>query len=544
MASSATPSSNAKSESQYHHYIPRFILRTFSHQFRPIKGVKRPPRKALRVGEDALYTINLDGPPPWIRETSVSRTFGLTDMYRDSTTTANQHDLEQRLSVLESDVGRIVADIRKAYDEGKQEISLKRARKDVLRKFLFVQKYRSSGFQKRFNKPTIDDYDSNDAHRLKDYMIMRGYERPIDVWFNNLKALLDVQVDANYQWIRFLKERMYPDDALWAITNILMYYMCICTPADKQDEFILTQNAYSIFEGPVSQMRDPQNGNLIEPYTEFHMFFVISPKIALVLRSFLIPNADEDKAESIRLQRKKLLELNAVVHADPSRVKSILEDLPVKKARNSYTKIVDGRIGLKAGEDGTHKPSHRFFFRFFPISTVYTNMINFIMLQESHQSSTIVFKSKDRAAKVLEDFFHYSRTNLNSVYMVADLGHPSDDLRMICLDKLQQAAKELGANVDLVTISDLRQLQVQKVKQSLKDSLPETPSKELDQIMAIYGTLGQSLLTDLSVADALRRNAEQLNLRHGADWKNAEVEDQNRCVVSGYCRNHQTTEPR
>lgn len=497
MASNATSASHSTEASQYHHYIPQFILRTFSHQFRPPKGSKKRRGNGLYTGQPALYTINLDGPAPWIRETAVSRTFAITDMYRDFTAATNQQDLEKRLSRLESDVSKTVAAIRKAYDEGKQEIWLTRTHKDLLRKFLFIMKYRSSGFHRRFLKPSIDEYDLDDADRLRDYMRKKGYERPLDVWFDNMKALLDVQIDAGNQWMKFLQERMYEDDAMWAISNIQMFYMSICTPADEQNEFLLTQNAYSIFEGPVSRVRDTQSGGWVEPYTEFHMFFVISPKIVLVLRSFLLPNASEDHDESRKAWRKTMYALCTRQHSCPPLVKSVLEDLPVEMPRNSYTRMVNGRRILAAGEDGTFKPSHKFYFRFFRISTSHTNNINFIMLEECHGISVIAFRTKASAAKTLESYFTFPVTNLNARAPMKQVDGSPDDPRRICIDKLEQAARELGVNVKpvvaegsanevMLQIKEFNKLQMKWLETLMKDSLP----KESTKTMALYGNLG------------------------------------------------------
>ena len=178
-------------------------------------------------------------------------------MYRDFEAAANQHDLERRLSALESGAAQIIADIRKCYEGGKQEIWLTRARKDILRKFLFVMKYRGSRFHRRYRHLKVNDYTENDKDRLEAYMLDKGYSRPIDVWFDNMKALLVVQIDAEDRWMRFLSENMYPDDALWAISNIRMFNMAICAPSNAQDEFLLTQKPILFLKGPIQWSSTP-----------------------------------------------------------------------------------------------------------------------------------------------------------------------------------------------------------------------------------------------------------------------------------------------
>lgn len=72
-ATAAVPES-----SQYHHYIPRFILKNFAHPF-DSKGSKRNRKKGPRQGDAMLNIIDLEGNGEII-EASVSKSFGLTDM--------------------------------------------------------------------------------------------------------------------------------------------------------------------------------------------------------------------------------------------------------------------------------------------------------------------------------------------------------------------------------------------------------------------------------------------------------------------------------
>jgi hypothetical protein len=67
--------------------------------------------------------------------------------------------------------------------------------------------------------------------------------------FDNLKAIIDVDIDVEGEWKNELPKHMYPDDALWFVSHIEHFYMSICTPADPEQEFILTDNSYGVFEG-------------------------------------------------------------------------------------------------------------------------------------------------------------------------------------------------------------------------------------------------------------------------------------------------------
>lgn len=144
-----------------------------------------------------LHAINLAGAAAEVTETSVSRTFGFIDMYRDFANASNQHHLEEQLSRLESRAGEVVSKIRKAFDAGNQEVWITRTDRDILRKFLFIMKYRGSLARKRFYHQRIEDYSANDRESLLQYMREKGYQKPADVWFDNIRAMLELKMDPN-----------------------------------------------------------------------------------------------------------------------------------------------------------------------------------------------------------------------------------------------------------------------------------------------------------------------------------------------------------
>jgi hypothetical protein len=224
-------------------------------------------------------------------------------------------------------------------------------------------KYPGSGQHRRFYHPNSEEYSEDDREILPEYMREKGYKKPVDVWLDTLKALLEVKMDNEKKWTAELTERAYPGDAMWAITHMQSMYLAICTPSSQRDEFLLTENAYNVHEGPTSCFTDPRTGEERQVYNEFHAFALISPKLIMMLRSCLLPDALEDSSDRIRELRESRYAENVRQHADPSRTKSCLEDLPISKARNSYTDIDNGRLVLARGEDGTERSDHRFCFR-------------------------------------------------------------------------------------------------------------------------------------------------------------------------------------
>ena len=473
---------------QYHHYIPRFTLQNFAHPFLPqnVSGRHKQRNKHKRQkghypGEEMIYAINLAGTEPQITETSVACTFGQMDMYRDFANTPNQHEVEQKLSRLESNAARIIQKIRKEYEAQKKGIWISRSERDTLRKFLFIMKYRAPGFRRRFDPQLPDEYSEDDAEQLRAYMREKGYKRPVDVWFDNIKVLVDLKMDPEMKWANELMERIYPEDAMWAISNMQNMYLSICTPSSQEDEFLLTENSYSIHEGP----------NSPRAYTEFHVFAVISPKLIMVLRSFLLPVPEEDQDPNIKEWRQKAYALNAAQHIHPSHANSCLQDLPVRKARNSYSQVVNDRVIWTNGNDRKLRPDDKFCFEFFPITTTHVNKINSIMLEESHSISTIAFKSKSSARKALE--FHLTTPIVQNEFG-KNVFETLDDPRLVCYKKLEQAAKQLGSDIaaKCLVIEEEKQEKLEQLIQSLENNMPSEPT----DMMKTYMKLGEFDVTN------------------------------------------------
>ena len=341
-------------------------------------------------------------------------------------------------------------------------------------------KYRGPRFRRHFGHQLPDEYSEDDAERLRAYMREKGYKRPVDVWFDNIKVLVDLKMDPEMRWANELMERMYPTDALWAISNMQHMYLSICTPSNQEDEFLLTENAHSIHEGP----------NSPRAYTEFHVFAVISPKLIMVLRSFLLPIPEEDQNPNIRGWRQELYALNAAQHVDPSRANSCLQDLPVRKARNSYSEVVNGRVIWTDGRDRKLRPDDKFCFEFFPITTTHVNKINSIMLEESYSISTIAFKSKSSARKALE--FHLTTPIVRNEFG-KKIFETLDDARLVCFKKLEQVAKQLGSDIaaKFLALEEENSEQL-LLTQFLEKFMPSEPT----DMMKTYMKLGEFDVTN------------------------------------------------
>lgn len=485
------------SQTQFHHFIPQFILRNFSHKYHPLSShsksasgrKKRQKKNRIYPGEPVLHIINLESKIPQLCESPVKRTFGLMDMYRDISNASDHNILEKRFSKLESQVSKIIAEIKNTFESSKDGFSMSRDQRDILRKFLFIMKYRGPGFHQRFHGNQAGKYVANDAYRFEKYMAENGYDNPVDVWFKSITTILDLQFDLQGHWKKELLAKIYPDDALWFIVHMEWYYLAFCTPCDTSDEFVLTENCYNVHEGPNSTVLNLETGEYeVTSWSSYHEFAPITPRLILVLRSSLLPNPEEDTNESIKICRKKLLELSRSHHVNPDTARSTLEDLPLRKPRNSYSQVLPSGIQLLPGEDGTRRSNHRFTFSFFQINTNQVHRINCILLDNAHLTSVVAFNSELSLKKSLD---YYLQLPADRGYKVV---YRPNDVKLMYLKKLEHVAKSLGSGVvmsykevkGIDEIEESRQESLEQLQKALLEILPEQPT----EFMQLYQGLG------------------------------------------------------
>lgn len=486
---------------QYQHFVPQFILRNFSHTYKPRKNDQKNQQRPNRKDEKRMYrgdrvvnTLDLSAQTPTLCEARVDRILGKMDMYRDTSKSfSEQQEIERMFSGMECQASAVFRKITKAFEEKEQGLWLTRQERDLIRKFLFLLKYRGSTFHQRFYHDVTEGYDADDRELLWEYMKEKGFKRPMDVWFNNLKTIMEVHMDSEKAWIKELPKHMYADDAMWFILHAQSMYMAICTPSDPSDEFILTDNSYNIFEGPFAFVTDKTSSNLeAASYTPLHEFAPISPKLMIVLRSFLLPVPEEDADPTIKAERD-IWHSITVGDVYKGEVKSLLSDLPITKAQNNYSEIVDGRVLLNPSENGNSRKNHSFCFKYFPIHTQQVHTINAIFLQNAYICSRVVFGTKDSFSRTLE-------AHLTSPWNVI-IGDDTD-LRLAFLKRLGAVSKSLGSKKEPVwkelptpevrdyegarfNILKMRRLFSQMI--SKDDTKPDTDNK----LMQLYKCLGK-----------------------------------------------------
>jgi len=66
-------------------------------------------------------------------------------------------------------------------------------------------------------------------------MSEKGFKQPTDVWFDNLRTILELRMDPEGEWIKDLPKRMFSDNAMWFIIHPQRIYMAICTPSNPSE---------------------------------------------------------------------------------------------------------------------------------------------------------------------------------------------------------------------------------------------------------------------------------------------------------------------
>ena len=199
-----------------------------------------------------------------------------------------------------------------------------------------------------------------------------------------------------------------------------------------------------------------------------------------------------------------MYKLNASQHADPSTANSILADLPITKARNSYSSVGTQGVELLDGEDGSLRFHHRFCFRFFKISNEHVNKINTIMLDNAQECQTIAFTLKSALRMTIE---HYLTLPADQGFKV--IINQANDHKRLYLSKLEYILKQLGSDKRLVYQLQSDKLTKAKILEVVGDKLMKYLPEQPTEFMQLYMKLGElpsdgqrTFLTKCSQAEA------------------------------------------
>lgn len=382
-----------------------------------------------------LNVLNIDQDQPSITEKPVRRIFGQSDMYNDDSAldSAQQRRVETELSKLENEVSSVFRKILKDCEDGKELVVLKCSEEFLLKKFIFVMKYRSTLFFTRYNHKRREDYNDNDKKNMLDYMERCRFARPIDVWFDNLVKILTTRAKNEVEYVRKLRTSMYPKDVLWVELHMLLKYPVVCVPAREDEEFVLSEHAFSLYEGP--------NDGDGKPWTEFHTLCVVAPRVAILMRDDCLPELIDDQNKTVRQRHKEVLRDQLSQHHTPEEATSLFYDLPVYKPRSNYSKGGNGRFTYNATSKENSISPDLLYLPVIQIDSIAVQNINSLVLNEAYDLPMIAFKSSTALRLALEAFLltrgggAYSLKNYTSEI----------DVRVTHLKKLEQVAHSLGS---------------------------------------------------------------------------------------------------
>lgn len=201
-------------------------------------------------------------------------------------------------------------------------------------------------------------------------------------------------MDVGGQWEGTISSTVYFAIADRFVKHVKGYWMAICTPANSEEEFVLTENGYNVHEGPTVSFEDKNTGECISLGSAFHYFAPIAPRVMMLLRNQHLPEPLDDGDPDTKELRKKHREV-FIDSFYGSGTESIMEDLPVHKAFNSYSKVMDGRRTPLPEWDGKYRKNDCFTFPIFQISTEYTHKMNGLLLDNAFHGLTVIFNRQD-----------------------------------------------------------------------------------------------------------------------------------------------------
>ena len=306
-------------------------------------------------------------------------------------------------------------------------------------------------------------------------------------------------------------------DARWFISHLTRTFLSFCCPAaDSSDEFVLTQNAYSIFEGP----------NEEHQWTDWHVFAPISPHITIIMRKNVLQEFPLPELESSR--QKALKSMLSICFDDSTAAQSSLIDLPLERPQTSYPTVYSGKKSVHEVFSNTDT----FTFRFVRLCSDHFQRINSIFLEEALETKGVIFQSQEGFKRALEAYFVLDPIRFKQVASNSKMSaHSSANLafgleknewilanRENYLKLLEKAAAQLGSSVE-ARYFDQNGMFFNWIR-----SMPEN-------FLRRYGLLGRSFTIPLREHELTtsRRQYSYLHTRPRPSECHHEIGDWDRC---------------
>ena len=219
----------------------------------------------------------------------LARVYGSTNLYRDMEDLSDVDHLEAKFSRLENEVSVVIKFIHSSIPSHK--FTTTRKELALLRKFIFLMHYRNDAVSHTYFR---EDHPENAPFVgwIQNVKKTRRLRTDRDVWLHGLKYYLETPhhtMVAAAEWIReelgdqrfqeMLRSRVGLNIEDWyaiEYETLANYFFLGIWEAADDSEFILSGNGFGLWEG------------LIDGNPGAHRLYIVSPRIAIVLRRTLL----------------------------------------------------------------------------------------------------------------------------------------------------------------------------------------------------------------------------------------------------------------
>ena len=399
---------------QYQHFIPRFILRRF--QVGPVKYVfkarsnpcpwtrilnynlcrsKKERQKEFRLtGVDPEYVHYYDIATGSLDIRPIGQVYGIWNFYQDIRNTEDINELEKKLADLERRAASVINNMHKALPCG--TFTLKRRDLELLRKFLFIMHYRTVSCSNHYFQA---DHPENAKGRqwIECLMKAKGIQSAVEAWLHFLRYYLDTSHSGIMQDAAELLEKYGHEGLQRVITEsyippdlerfpAVAYYaqadgnFLSIWEAAEGEEFILTHNSFGLWEG------------LAGDCYGLHYIFVVSPRIAIVLRNVLL-----------RPERKGRVELGPLksflLHVDPVPATPIYAS--GEDGMRATVTSPSSVARYRSSEEGANDT---FVFKFTKLSRPQNLELNSVLLVNVDETGSLTFLSRETMLRTARAF--------------------------------------------------------------------------------------------------------------------------------------------
>ncbi|KAK2463389.1 hypothetical protein APHAL10511_004615 [Amanita phalloides] len=457
-------------ENQYHHYIPRFILRLFKIPESLTPQQKKNRKRRGQKQKEEIYCYDLGCGK--LETRSIARVYGITNLYKDARNPENAHHLEEKLSVLENHAATVIRKIHDSVGDGSFQIE--RRELDSLRKFIQIMCYRKQTFYFDEEHP-----ENAGMEFLKHLRESKGLDNPIEVWLHFLDYFLNTphndiinraaefqKKNGTFGISTMLEGTSWPtnvaaeDFIAHDYNHLADHFYVSVVEAAAGTEFIMSNNTFGLWEGTMDWIPDA------------HRLFIVGPRIALILRCNLIgPNSPLSK---------------------PMVVRSTLIDIPLDRVQIRYA---SGRQSMTMEQLLRHRASpagqrDQVKFKIVKLTKRQTQNVNTIVLLNARRNGSVTFLSKGIMRKVLESYMelgnpHVVETKTRYIALIDRLADgddvtPSD--RHIGTDGRSQRSDDRNPELDgSFTLSEMRD--------ALPEALSSADYRENGRLKALFNDI-------------------------------------------------------